>query len=515
MKKHNILKTVLIVIGVFTILTWLIPATIIGETGDTTIERIRVGLFDVLNYPSVAIAYFGFLPLFIAVVGGFYGVLGKIGAYNKMITQMGNSFAKRKTLSIVMIIVLVSILNSIAGLQYAFLLFVPFLISVIIKMGLSKITAVIAVLGSMFVGLAGSTLAGANMLPITSALSLEIFGLAVLNLAILVVGIGLVVFNVLMLIKKETADKTSSVIVADEVKEEVKKVEKPKTSTKPKSTTKPKTTSSVKAKTTKGKKPTIKSAAKASDVIVVNEKGNCVPLVVIFSLLFLVMMTAFISWFDTFNITFFDTLLTQMNEIEIFGFTIIASILGFVSSFGTWNLSHLTILVILTIALLGLVYKLKFNDLIDGFIEGAKKALPGVVISILIYVVLVIVSYHPVMTTIYTWILDLASGFNLMTASLVSLFASVSNVDANYVFASALTLMTTEVANPDFHIVIGFLFQAIYGIVMLIAPTSIVLMVVLAVYNIPYSKWVKTIGLLFVELLVAVIAIAAIIFLTI
>ena len=57
MKKNNILKVVLITIAVTVLLTWLLPtATFSSEL--TIGDRAQMGLFDIFNYPTVALQYF-------------------------------------------------------------------------------------------------------------------------------------------------------------------------------------------------------------------------------------------------------------------------------------------------------------------------------------------------------------------------------------------------------------------------------------------------------------------------
>ena len=74
MKKHNTSKVVLITMLVFLLLSWILPAAYYsGEYVDQ--GRVQMGLFDLFSYPLTSWSYFGYLALFIVLVGGFYGVL--------------------------------------------------------------------------------------------------------------------------------------------------------------------------------------------------------------------------------------------------------------------------------------------------------------------------------------------------------------------------------------------------------------------------------------------------------
>ena len=86
MKKHNAIKAVLITLLLFTILTWIFPAAIFsGEYVEQ--GRVQMGLFDLFNYPLTSISYFGYIVLFIVLVGGFYGILYKIPAYRSFLVR--------------------------------------------------------------------------------------------------------------------------------------------------------------------------------------------------------------------------------------------------------------------------------------------------------------------------------------------------------------------------------------------------------------------------------------------
>ena len=58
-------------------------------------------------------------------------------------------------------------------MQLPLIVFVPFLISLILLLGYSKITAVFAIVGSMMIGIAGTTFGYTNTSLLNQALGLE------------------------------------------------------------------------------------------------------------------------------------------------------------------------------------------------------------------------------------------------------------------------------------------------------------------------------------------------------
>ena len=167
----------------------------------------------------------------------------------------------------------------------------------------------------------------------------------------------------------------------------------------------------------------------------------------------------------------------------------------------------------LLILFLAIVYKVKFNDILKGFMDGIKRALPLGLITILIYSCLVIVTYHPFQLVIYKALLSGIDKFNVFGAllsSLTALLAGIFNVDPSYAFQSVLLYLTSVVTDSASYSTIGVIFQAMYGFGVIFAPTSFILMIVLEYLDIPYTSWIKAIWKFLLELL-AVLLIAFII----
>ena len=172
MKKHNIVKVVLITMLVFLLLTWILPAAY--YSGQYTEQgRVQMGLFDLFNYPLTALSYFGYISFFIILVGGFYGVLYKIPAYRTFLDKIVTKVQGKEKFVISTIIVLLALAVSICGLQIGLALFIPFIVSLILLMGYDKIVAALVTVGSMAVGLIGSTYAYANVGVLESSLGLK------------------------------------------------------------------------------------------------------------------------------------------------------------------------------------------------------------------------------------------------------------------------------------------------------------------------------------------------------
>lgn len=237
---------------------------------------------------------------------------------------------------------------------------------------------------------------------------------------------------------------------------------------------------------------------------------NAVPLVIFLIAIFVILVLSFIQWSNAFKITAFENATTAVTGFKIFGFALFGKLLGTVSAFGSWTLTSISTVLIFSTLLLALIYKVKLDDMFDGVAEGAKKAIKPAILIVLIYTCLVIVTYHPFQLVIYKALLGLTKGFNVFTGSIVAILASVFNADPAYAFQSVLPYLASIYTKTATYPVIAIVFQSIYGLTMLVAPTSVVLMCVLSYLDISYKDWLKNIWKLVVLLLIILLIIFAI-----
>ncbi len=513
MKKHNTIKVVLITMLVFLLLSWILPAAYYsGQYVDQ--GRVQMGLFDLFNYPLTALSYFGYIGLFFILVGGFYGILYKIPAYRTFLDRIVKLFEGKESIALGIMIVVISVLVSICGLQFGIALFIPFIVALILLMGYDKITAALVTVGSIVAGLVGTTYAVNNTNILTSSLGLDADFQIGVRFIILLVGIVLVIFNTLMYAKAKGKVKISKKEeIKEEIKEKVEKIEKAVSNAKKapaKKSSAKKTTTKKTTKSSKKGKSANKAALIDEDVIVVPAKvsGNhkVWPFVLTFSLLFVLFVLAFLPW-ATFKVDMFDKATQAVQEFTLFKFPIFAKLLGTINSFGNWTITDMFLPMGLVILILVLIYKVKLDDVFDGFIEGAKKALAPFAVVILLYSILVLVTYHPFQLVIYKAILGLSKGFNIVTTIIVALLAPIFNSDVAYSAQSVVPYFTSIVTKSDNYPLAAVIFQSMYGVAMLFAPTSLVLMGILAYLKVSYKEWLKTIWKLLLELFVVLLII--------
>lgn len=462
MKKHNLLKIIGISILVTVLLTWILPITYYNY-GIVEDARQRAGLFDVLSYATITISYFGNICLYILAIGGFYGVIQKIDAYRNLLDKIVKGFKGKENIFMIIIMVLFAAITSTTGLSVGILFLFPFVISIILLMGYNKITAIMTTVGSVLIGLIGSTYSYANTSQISQILSVKPSTEIIAKLIILIIGLVLLIYNVLNYAKNNRNTKKIS------------------------------------------KDPSYIPVSK-------DKKQKIWPLVLVVDLVILVMILSFIPWADTFGIKLFSDVTNKVLEFKLFGFTLPGSILGTVQAFGAWTLTELLITIVIGVIIIGLIYKIKINDFLDNFVNGAKRAIKPAVLVALIYTILILVTYHPFVLTIIKPILTLTSGFNVFTMSLAAFVTSIFNVDITYAVSAVLPYAAELITKTDLYPLIAIIWQAMYGLAMFVAPTSVILIATLSFMHVSYGDWLKSIWKLFVELLIVLLIIFTIIF---
>jgi len=452
MKKNDLLKVLGISFLVVLLLSWVIPAGVYSSGAYQALgSTAPIGLYDIFRTPLITIATFIQYGLLFLVIGGFYGVLNKTESYSKLIDKIVKKVNKKVFLFIT--IGIFASLSSLTGMLNLLFVLVPFFTAVLLKYGYNKLNTFASTIGSMLLGQIGCIL-GFN---IWGYLSLA-FGLdmTTLLLARIILFLVITILFMLFINSKLRVDKTKNSDITIPLYEEKK-----------------------------GKK-------------------SFVPLIVIFSITFVLLFVGLYDWNAAFNISIFNELDQAVLSFQIDGYPILSNLLGTVSPFGSFNnYDVITVLIIATLVV-SWIYSIKFKDTLASFVEGAKEMIvPSV--------------YAMLSCIIFTSIMNLENGnflatiVNNFTGEKFSLFGTVGSSslisfvynDFYYVLANfygAFSLYDAAVMP-----IIALVFQTMYGLVMLIAPTSLFLLAGLSYLEIPYKDWMKYIWKFFLILLVVVL----------
>ena len=175
-------------------------------------------------------------------------------------------------------------------------------------------------------------------------------------------------------------------------------------------------------------------------------------------------------------------------------------------------MTDVAILLFVLAGVIALCSKIKFNDFVETVTGGIKKVLPVAITAMLISIILVIMVTSGVNVTITNWIVSWAKGFNIATISLASMVGSVLTSDFHYFVSTIAPVFTSAVTNSDLYGVLGLIMQSLFNLMMIIAPTSVGLIIGLYYLDIPFGKWFKYIWKVLLALFVIVIVAAIIVF---
>ena len=516
MKKNSILKVSLLTILLVTIFTWIFKTANFDGTGIVTGDKSELSLFTLLSYIPEAIRYFIYVPMTILAIGLFYGVMYKIPAYRDLLDSIVKRFEGKENVFLIATMSIIAILVSITGLSLGMMFIFPFVISIVLLMGYNKLVAASVTVGSTMVGLMGITLGSGATNYINLILGIQYNSEMITKVIILVLGLILLCFNVVSYAKK-TKNSTDKVLdyVPEEKEEEVKKVEVKeekveKVEKEVKSTNK-KTTAKKKATKSKSTKTKANDNSSKSVKVVKNGKKSMLwPMAIMLDLVFILLLVGTFDWATVFKVTWPADALKSVNEFTIGGFPIFNKLLlgPTFTAFGSWT-TNFEIPVVITVSALviAFIYGIKLEKVLDGITEGVKKAFKPAVYMTMIYIVLIIVAYHPFQLNIIKPLVTATKGLNIITMSIVAFLASLFNVETLYAAQFTLPYVMSVITDAKLYPIIAVIYQAIYGFAMLIAPTSIILLGTLSYLDVSYVQWIKHIWKLALELLLLLIVV--------
>ena len=454
-KKHDLVKWLTLFIGLAVALTWIFGYGYFNGAEFMDYGMNRIGLTDIPNILYYGLNFAGDKIIFLLTLGCFYAVLSKVSGYNKLVVKIAEKFKGMEIVFTIFTSLLFTAMASIFSQTFIALIFVPFVISIILNMKLDKLTAFSTTFGSILIGLIGITYGGEGSYWFNYYVNLPVTTGIIYRLIIAVMVF--ILFNLINIfhIKKVLKNNIS------EEKVDPFKVEK------------------------------------------VEEKAKTWPIIVVFSILFILMVLGYTSWNDNWQITWFSEIHTKLMTFKINDIEIIKSILGSLAveaPFGAWNLFHASTLLFGLSILIGLIGRVKFNDFLSACGNGAKKMNKGIILFVLVYAIMIVGYMSPFLPTITNVIFNGISKFNPYLVSLGAVIANIFNTDFGFTgYVVGTFYVNTYTASTE---IIHLIFTTLYGFVQLCFPTSGILLIGLAYLNIDYKSWIKYIWIFAVAILV-------------
>lgn len=473
-EKYDLLTAIVLCFLVFVILSWIVPTATFSDSSVAEGAAVPVGLFSLFYYPGITLGTFVQFGLVILALGAFYGVVAKTGVYGSLVDKTAQKYKGKEKIFLIVVSSLLILINAIFGTPYALLIVVPFLIAVFSKLGFNKITCFAGTFGSILLGNLGSvcgySIAGTSSillgLKVTEGIIPRIIYLALL----LVLYILFISSNVQTEVKTKVVDKKDK-----------------------------KDSKNVKEESSNEKILFLENEE------VKNKKVS--TLAVLVGLTLLIAIVSMFNWNSLFNISFFEDIYEKIIAIKIGDYAIFSNLLGLDTPFGYWDTYELVALLLIASIVIGWVYNLSLVDLVDGIKEGAKRLLKPafyVTIANIIFVFMVALAEDglgniPVYIT--AKLAGMSESFNFITTTtsgfLGSFFYNNYTQFFNYIGEVLVINMET-----DYYALLGFILQGTHSIMMLLLPTSLVLVAGLSMLDVKISDWLKYIGWLILQLLV-------------
>ena len=466
MKKHSLFKILSIMLLITIIISYLLPGR--QEAID------RIGIADLLtNYFAIVLQNFAPIALFVLGIGGLYGVLNKTPSYKKLLDKIVTAVKPVSKRFIYILIVLFAIITALTGITIPLFIFVPFVVTIILLLGYDKLVAFSATIVSMVVGYVGGAFVtfinpntGANDTYEAFVGIEEPFANVFSKLLLLFAGIALLVYFVGRHIKDVEAKKVkydlndNSELLITEVK---------------------------------GKYKDIKTW----------------PLIVVLAFTFVILIIGLIPWNSLFNISVFSDFHTWLLGLNINEFYLIPNIISSnLPALGEWTGSgnpmsvyiYASMLLVFVTFIIALINKDNVNDTMDNYLEGVKKALPAAALITFSYTVLVCAFNNGFLETL----IASYGKFNYGVSTLLAFVGCLFNVDITWISIEGFSPIISTITDESVYASVAIMFQGLYGIFMLVGPTSLFLILGLTYFDIPYTTWLKYIWRFILYLLILV-----------
>ena len=403
-------------------------------------------------------------------LGAFYGLLRKNKGYRKLVSKVAEIFKGKEILYAIIASLIITAMTTMVTQTFIVLIFVPFLISVALKLGMDKLSAFSITFGSMLIGLLGVLYGGEGLYWFNYYTQVESGTGLIYRLIVLIIGYVLFNFINIMHIRKTKREKIN------EEEADMYLVEK-------------------------------------------EDKGvlQLVLVIIMMVITFGIVILGYVNWNELFGTTVFNEFHTWLTGLSINEFPIAKAILGTqTNSFGMWSFlvgsngststtigMGTTILIVLSLILL-IMNRVSLKESLEDAGEGIKKISKCVGIYLLVYSLMMVGYTTQFMPSIINLIFSGIKSFNPYLISLVAGVSHIFNTDlglTGFMITGIFTSMYP--ANIE---IIHTIFTTLYGYIGIVAPTSGILLIGLSYLGIEYKSWIKYIWLFAVGMLVILMA---------
>ena len=225
------------------------------------------------------------------------------------------------------------------------------------------------------------------------------------------------------------------------------------------------------------------------------------PITIAFDVILVLLILGMVPWNAYFGFDGFANFHKSIVEFKLFKISVFNAIIGTtLVAFGQWTIYSLTVLLLVVSVVLAIIYKIGMDDFLESISQGIRKSLPYAMILIIANIILVGV-YN---SGFFITVIDSLGKMKDSVVSSITLSGLSALVYPDYSYASQFTLSTLAavISKKAFFATLAIIFQAVYSLVLLVSPTSVLLLMALRYEQVSYKDWFKYIGKFFLGLLI-------------
>ncbi len=447
--KNKKYDKVLIVGGIFllfALMSWFIAAGSYTSGEYVSSGLLRIGLFDVLILLTYALTYGAFDIVYLFMIGGVYGVLSACTSYRKLVSKTVHFIKGKEYITMLVVTFLMGLYTSFSNHVLSLLWVAPFIVTVFLKRGENRLTALSAAFGGLFIGYIGQTVGTYGVSTLLNTFELTVTSGIVFKIILFLFTYAL--FNTFAILHMKNSEKVNELKYDMFATEKVDEKEIP-----------------------------------------IRKRRKIWPTVVVLGISLIISFLAYISWSDSFQVTLFDQFFTSISNVKISDISIINSAIGSFNAFGKWSdLIQLGFVLFIASIFIALLNKMSLHDFIDHFALGMKKIGKIAFIYLLVYGIYTLVTYFPWGNTVLNAYLG-SGHFNVFTILLFGFVAAFFLLDLELIATSVASFFSIHFA--DHLLASSLLLHTGFAIGQILLPTSFVLMIALTYLDVPYKDWLK------------------------
>ncbi len=470
-KKSDKIVLLFIIMAVYAVLSWIIPGGSFATGTFVKGTMARVGIYEMFVAFEYALSSRIIDISYLLLIGGCYGVLIQTNSYRKLVDKTAKLIEGKEHIAMLVITLVMGLYVSISNQLLLLFCIVPFIVSIFLRNGAKKLTALSAAFGGMFIGMIGQTVGTFGVEAFNelfSSLPDPVSKLMVIR--ILLFAAAYILFNTFAIMYmnkfKKSADGTKYDMFSPEVLDE-SKVKKRRVT-------------------------------------------KLWPTILLFSLMLILLGIGYISWNDSFNISFFSELNTKFQKSFVIGdVPLFSTLLGsYLQGLGDYNdLLFASFVVLVTTIFVALLNKISIDDFIKNFGLGVKKISKLAFIYLLVYTLVVLLALYPWPLSIINALFGEGT-FNLFALPIIAIVAFMFAIDfpsftqmyGSYIVVTYMEDLATA----------SLVWHLGGAIALVFVPTSFLLLMALTYLDIPYIKWLSYIWKFLLSLIIAVFIILGI-----